>query len=117
MVEKASLVNYITNIGELTQEPAIAKSGSELETAVVSSYEAQRANLKGLHNTKIFDMYVEAEDIDKDQIRRYLAGLKNLQEAVYHTNENSWLRKLAHTTSSWRSKMYEENRRTKADCR
>lgn len=110
MTEKASLLIYINNeLRESTREPAITKAGSDLELAIISSYQAQQGNLRGLHKTRIFEMYLEAEDIDRDMIGRYLEGLKGLQTAVYHTSESSWLRKLAHKTEKWHEKGYHRN--------
>lgn len=105
MTEKSSLLGYIDEgLVKLTREVTIGKSGSDLEKAVVSSYEAVQEDLKGSHKTDIFDIYLDAKDIDKDQVRRYLDGLKSLQKAPYKKKESSWLNKRLYKTSDWYEK-------------
>ena len=104
-MSKASLLDYINNeLGELTRDPSIAKSGSNLEQAIVNSYNSSQEKLKGKHKSRIFDLYLDAQDVDEDQVQRYLSGVKNLQQAPYLTTESGWLRELASRTSSWHQK-------------
>ena len=104
-MSKASLLDYINNeLGELTRDPSIAKSGSNLEQAIVNSYNSSQEKLKGKHKSRIFDLYLDAQDVDEDQAQRFLDGVKYLQQAPYLTTESGWLRKLASRTSSWHQK-------------
>ena len=104
-MSKASLLDYINNeLGELTRDPSIAKSGSNLEQAIVNSYNSSQAKLKGKHKSQIFDLYLDAHDVDEYQVQRFLNGVKHLQQAPYRTTESSWLRKLANRTSNWHQK-------------
>ena len=109
MAKKSSLLEYLQiEISELTKEPVVTANASELEKAVVSTYKPLHEAVKDSHKTGIFEIYLDAKDIDRDQVRRYSAGLEKLQRAPFKVKESSWLRKLAHRTSEWRKEKSRE---------
>jgi len=92
MNEKSSLLAYIKT-GNFDKEPNIRKTGKDLE-ATVSNYHPRLKEIFDGRNEKIFDIYLDAKDIDEGMMKTYLNEMGRLSKVPYKEHKNSWLRKL-----------------------
>lgn len=104
-----SLISYISSLSnQMNEMPNIGLEKDELEIAVAQSYLALKDDIKGIkkRHDNIFDVYLETNSFNTNNLELYLNGIDSLEKAPYKIKGNSQLRKVAYKTSSWYHKRY-----------
>jgi hypothetical protein len=99
--EKNSLVDYLdSEVPKLVVAPTIRKSNEQLEYSVFE-YRKYIQELEKLCREQkgVFDIYLDAGDIDEGHVKEYSRGLKQFGKKPYKVNGNGIIRKVLNRTS------------------
>ena len=86
----------------------VSKGQTALEESVGSKFIAMRDDLATLGSEKVFDIYIETDDIDSSLVEEYMGLVKRLQQSSVRFTDDGLLRKLAHNASEWYHEVWDD---------